>query len=223
MAVVVEITGENGVSGPCCKQCFDIRRVRVAFGAGQKSGSHPDGVRPLGDECGHSLCSPDPAGRNHRHSDGPEYGGQQLVEGDRPPHMASRLHPLSDNEIASSRLGSSALVDRANLPRNESPPGVPGPDQAFVRIAFEELHDPHLARLPRYRFDWRPIRDQKANPGGAEFCLRRLHTVWNHAEAAPHGNRGGEVGRPNPTEHRELEGQSAADETGESRAHCFEL
>ena len=62
--------------------------------------------------------------------------------------MASRLHPLSDNEVASSRLGGSALVDRANLPRDECASGVPGPDEAHVGIAFEELDDPHPAALP---------------------------------------------------------------------------
>ena len=73
MAVVVEKTGENCVGGRCCQQCFDVRRVRVAFRAGKESGAYPDRVRTLCDECGYSFCGSDPAGRNHRHIDGPKH------------------------------------------------------------------------------------------------------------------------------------------------------
>jgi hypothetical protein len=41
---------------------------------------------------------------------------------------------------------------------------MPGRDQALVRIAFEELDDPHPAGRFRDDLNWRQIRDQEADP-----------------------------------------------------------
>jgi hypothetical protein len=43
----------------------------------------------------------------------------------------------------------------------------------------------------------------------------------NHPQAASGGHCGGKLGRPDAAEHRELEGQPAADEAGEAGVHRF--
>ena len=78
--------------------------------------------------------------------------------------MAARLHALSDNEVASSRLCGPALASRASLPRNQSASAVPCRDKALVRIAFEELDDPYRSGRFGNDLDWRQIRDQEADP-----------------------------------------------------------
>ena len=116
MAAVVEIAREDRVTGPRGQQCFDIRRVGVALRAGQEARAHPDGICASRYQSGRPLGRPDPAGRDHRHAHGREHGGQQLVKWRRPADMAARLHALSDDEVASSRLRGPALADRADLP-----------------------------------------------------------------------------------------------------------
>ena len=78
--------------------------------------------------------------------------------------MATCLHALSDNEVASCRLGGPALADRADLPRNQSASAMPSRDKTLVRIALEELDDPYRAGRFRYDLSWRQIPDQEADP-----------------------------------------------------------
>jgi hypothetical protein len=69
--------------------------------------------------------------------------------------MATRLHALGDDEIATGRLGGSTLIDRADLPRNESTSPMASPDKALIRMALEELDDPHPACRFGDDLDWR--------------------------------------------------------------------
>jgi hypothetical protein len=96
---------------------------------------------------------------------------------------------------------------------------MPGRDQALVRIAFEELDDPHPAGRFRYDLNCRHIRDQEADPCGSELRWGRLDAIGNHAKTASDGHRGGELGRSDAAERRELERQPTADEAGEARVH----
>jgi hypothetical protein len=133
--------------------------------------------------------------------------------------MAARFNALSDNEIAASGLGGSALVDRADLPRNEGTSTMAGSDKALVTSSLEELDDPYPPSRFRYDLDRRQVRDQEADPRGAAFRRGWLDTVRNHAEAAFGGDRRGKFGCPDAAEHRELEGQSATDQLSEARVH----
>ena len=96
---------------------------------------------------------------------------------------------------------------------------MPSPDKTLVRIAFEEFDDPYPAGRFRNDVERGQIRDQKADPRGAELGCGWLDAVGNHAEAAFGGHRGGEFGRPDAAEHRELEGKPAADELGEADSY----
>ena len=202
----------------------------VRLGGGDEPGAHAGGRRPGGHDGGHLPRRGDPASSDHGHVHRLEHGVEQGEQADLAADVPARFDALGHHEVAAGASGRPGLIDRPDLPRGERSTFVGEGDHVRGGLVVEELDEaaPTGGRRHHVTVDEGHEEVDADRAGGPTTdrlqrlsrCFRRRRRHAEHPQRPGVGDGHGEVGAGHAAHARLLEGNRAADESGEGSVHA---
>jgi hypothetical protein len=222
-------SGQSVRNAPGADDGFFVRGVCARLGRGHETRAHPTSGGTRGDGGGETAPVGDATAGHDRNVDGVENLAQQRPQAAIAVHAPAALGAPRHDQVAARVGRGSRLVDRADLPARQCATGVHPLHQRRIDVPVVEVHvaaagcghvedvgveerNQHVEAegpldLPAERVE-RLGHDRSRGP---------RHADHSHAPGADHGPH--ELGRAHRAHGRELNGNLAADQVGERRAH----